>query len=92
MCRKIALAKIGDDIEIWGDGEQTRSFLYIDECMEGTRGLTRSDFAGPVNIGSEEMVTHQSARRPRRRHRRQASREAAIPGRWACAGAIPTTD
>lgn len=47
----------GDEIEIWGDGEQTRSFLYIDECAEGTVRLLRSDFAGPVNIGSEEMVT-----------------------------------
>ena len=57
MCRKIALAGDGGDIEVWGDGQQTRSFLYIDECIEGTLRLTRSDFAGPVNIGSEEMVT-----------------------------------
>lgn len=42
---------------MWGDGTQTRSFLYIDECVEGVLRLTRSDFAGPVNIGSEEMVT-----------------------------------
>ena len=45
------------DIEIWGDGEQTRSFLYVDECVEGVRRLVESDFSGPVNIGSEEMVT-----------------------------------
>jgi nucleoside-diphosphate-sugar epimerase len=51
------MARNGDEIEIWGDGEQTRSFLYIDECVEGTVRLLRSDFAGPVNIGSEEMVT-----------------------------------
>jgi nucleoside-diphosphate-sugar epimerase len=57
LCRKVALAKSGGGIEIWGDGEQTRSFLYIDECLEGTLRLTRSDWAGPVNIGSEEMVT-----------------------------------
>lgn len=57
VCRKVAEAKSGDAIEIWGDGQQTRSFLYIDECLEGTTGLTRSDFEGPVNIGSEEMVT-----------------------------------
>ena len=57
ICRKIAMAKSGDAIEIWGDGEQTRSFLYIDECLEGTTRLLRSEFAGPVNIGSEEMVT-----------------------------------
>src|SRR5262249_2700480 len=44
-------------IEIWGDGHQTRSFLYIDECLEGTTRLTRSQFSGPVNIGSDEMVT-----------------------------------
>jgi nucleoside-diphosphate-sugar epimerase len=51
------MARNGDEIEVWGDGEQTRSFLYIDECIEGTVRLLRSDFAGPVNIGSEEMVT-----------------------------------
>jgi GDP-D-mannose 3', 5'-epimerase len=57
VCRKVAKAKSGDAIEIWGDGEQTRSFLYVDECIEGTTRLLRSNFAGPVNIGSEEMVT-----------------------------------
>jgi GDP-D-mannose 3', 5'-epimerase len=57
ICRKIAMASSGDDIEVWGDGEQTRSFLYIDECVEGTVRLLRSNFIGPVNIGSEEMVT-----------------------------------
>ena len=57
ICRKIAMARDGEDIEIWGDGEQTRSFLYIDECVEGTVRLLRSNFAGPVNIGSQEMVT-----------------------------------
>lgn len=57
MCRKVAQAKDGGEIEIWGDGEQTRSFLYIDECLEGTIQLMRSDWTGPVNIGSDEMVT-----------------------------------
>jgi len=57
MCRKVALAEDGGEIEIWGDGKQTRSFLYIDECLEGTLQLTRSDWTGPVNIGSDEMVT-----------------------------------
>ena len=57
ICRKIAAANNGSEIEVWGDGEQTRSFLYIDECVEGTTRLIRSDFTGPVNIGSEEMVT-----------------------------------
>jgi nucleoside-diphosphate-sugar epimerase len=59
LCRKVAVAKLtGQDyIEVWGDGKQTRSFLYIDECIEGTIRLMRSDWTGPVNIGSEEMVT-----------------------------------
>lgn len=57
VCRKVALAASGGDIEIWGDGQQTRSFLFIDECLEGTVRLTRSNFEGPVNIGSDEMVT-----------------------------------
>lgn len=57
LCRKVAEAEDGGEIEIWGDGKQTRSFLYIDECLEGTLRLIRSDFTGPVNIGSEEMVT-----------------------------------
>jgi GDP-D-mannose 3',5'-epimerase len=57
VCRKVALAKNHGEIEIWGDGTQTRSFLYIDECLEGTTRLTRSEFEGPVNIGSNEMVT-----------------------------------
>ncbi|MBI5641487.1 MAG: NAD-dependent epimerase/dehydratase family protein [Nitrospirae bacterium] len=57
LCRKIAEAEDGGEIEIWGDGKQTRSFLYVDECVEGTVRLIRSDFMGPVNIGSEEMVT-----------------------------------
>jgi len=57
LCRKVASAPAGGEIEIWGDGEQTRSFLFIDECIEGTLRLTRSDWTGPVNIGSEELVT-----------------------------------
>ena len=57
ICRKIALASNGGEIEIWGDGNQTRSFLYIDECLEGTIRLMRSAFKGPVNIGSDEMVS-----------------------------------
>jgi GDP-D-mannose 3',5'-epimerase len=58
MCRKVAEAKQGEQIEVWGDGLQTRSFLYIDECIEMVLKLMRQDtFLGPVNIGSEEMVT-----------------------------------
>jgi GDP-D-mannose 3',5'-epimerase len=57
ICRKVAEAPDGGAIEIWGDGLQTRSFLYVDECLEGVRRLMSSEFSGPVNIGSEEMVT-----------------------------------
>lgn len=57
LCRKVAMAQNEGEIEIWGDGLQTRSFLYIDECLEGTTRLMRSDWIGPVNIGSEEMVS-----------------------------------
>jgi len=58
ICRKVSyLPETGGEIEVWGDGLQTRSFLYIDECIEATRRMMESDFIGPVNIGSEEMVT-----------------------------------
>jgi nucleoside-diphosphate-sugar epimerase len=57
LCRKVAEADGGGEIEIWGDGEQTRSFLYVDECVEGVRRLMDSGFTGPVNIGSEERVS-----------------------------------
>jgi GDP-D-mannose 3',5'-epimerase len=56
VCRKVVEAEEGGEIEIWGDGKQTRSFLYIDECIEGVRRLMDSDVEGPVNIGSEEMI------------------------------------
>jgi GDP-D-mannose 3',5'-epimerase len=56
LCRKVAMAEDGGEIEIWGDGLQTRSFLYVDECIEGTLRLARSNWTGPVNIGSDEMV------------------------------------
>jgi GDP-D-mannose 3',5'-epimerase len=59
LCRKIALAELSrqHEIEIWGDGEQTRSFMYIDDCMEGTLRVTAGDNAEPVNVGSSELVT-----------------------------------
>lgn len=57
LCRKVAEADHGGTIEIWGDGKQTRSFLFIDECVEAIRRLMDSEFTGPVNVGSEEMVT-----------------------------------
>lgn len=57
LCRKVAEVSDGETIEIWGDGKQTRSFLYVDECIDGTTKLLRSDWAGPVNIGSNEMIS-----------------------------------
>lgn len=57
LCRKVIMAHEGGEIEIWGDGRQTRSFLYIDDCIEGTLRLMRSECTGPFNIGSEKMVT-----------------------------------
>jgi nucleoside-diphosphate-sugar epimerase len=57
ICRKVAEAENGGEIEVWGDGKQTRSFLYIDECLQAIRRLMNSDFTGPVNVGSEEMIS-----------------------------------
>ncbi len=57
ICRKVAEVEDGGEIEMWGDGLQTRSFLYIDECIEGVRRLMESNFPGPVNIGSDEMIS-----------------------------------
>jgi nucleoside-diphosphate-sugar epimerase len=57
LCRKVAEASEGEEVQIWGDGEQTRSFLYIDECLEGTLRLMRSDCADVLNVGSDEMVS-----------------------------------
>ena len=57
LARKVALAADGDEIEVWGDGNQTRSFLYIDDCVEGLSRLMQSDYAHPVNVGSDRLVT-----------------------------------
>jgi GDP-D-mannose 3', 5'-epimerase len=57
LCRKVAKARPGDAIEVWGDGEQTRSFCYVDDCVEGIYRLMRSDYAEPLNLGTEQMVT-----------------------------------
>jgi nucleoside-diphosphate-sugar epimerase len=57
ICRKVADSLMDEEIEVWGDGEQTRSFLYIDECLDGIRKLMESDFVGPVNIGSDQMIS-----------------------------------
>jgi nucleoside-diphosphate-sugar epimerase len=57
ICRKVAMAKDGDTIEIWGDGLQTRSFLHIDDCVEGVMRLMESNFTGPINIGSDYLIS-----------------------------------
>ncbi len=57
ICRKVALAGNGDEIEVWGDGRQTRSFLYIDDCIEGIHRIAQCDYPAPLNLGSEERVT-----------------------------------
>jgi nucleoside-diphosphate-sugar epimerase len=57
LCRKVASAKDGTGIDIWGDGEQTRSFLFIEDCLEATVRMMRGDWVGPVNIGSTELVS-----------------------------------
>jgi nucleoside-diphosphate-sugar epimerase len=57
LCRKVAMVRDGGEVEVWGDGEQTRSFLYIDECIEGTLRLMRSECQEPLNIGSDEMIS-----------------------------------
>ncbi|HSB28593.1 MAG TPA: NAD-dependent epimerase/dehydratase family protein, partial [Pyrinomonadaceae bacterium] len=57
ICRKIALANDGDDIEVWGDGEQTRSYCYIDDCVEGIYRLMRSEHREPINLGQDRMIS-----------------------------------
>jgi len=57
ICRKIALAADGDDIEVWGDGEQTRSYCYIDDCVEGIYRLMKSDHREPINLGQDRMIS-----------------------------------
>jgi GDP-D-mannose 3',5'-epimerase len=57
ICRKVALARDEDEIEVWGDGEQTRSFMYVDDCVEGIYRIMRSDYPHPLNLGTDELVT-----------------------------------
>jgi GDP-D-mannose 3',5'-epimerase len=57
ICRKVALARDRDEIEVWGDGQQTRSFMYVDDCVEGIYRIMRSDHPHPLNLGTDEMVT-----------------------------------
>jgi nucleoside-diphosphate-sugar epimerase len=57
ICRKVASTPEGGEIEVWGDGEQTRSFLYVDDCVDGIYRIMRSDYPHPLNLGSDELVT-----------------------------------
>lgn len=57
ICRKVALARDGDEIEVWGDGKQTRSFMYVDDCVEGIYRIMRSDYPHPLNLGTDRLVT-----------------------------------
>lgn len=57
ICRKVALLKDGEEIEVWGDGQQTRSFMYVDDCVEGICRIMRSDYPHPLNLGTDELVT-----------------------------------
>jgi GDP-D-mannose 3', 5'-epimerase len=57
ICRKVALASEGDEIEVWGDGEQTRSFMYVEDCVDGIHRIMRSDYPHPLNLGTDELVT-----------------------------------
>ncbi len=95
MCRKVIDAKLSGkhEIEIWGDGEQTRSFMYIDDCTEGTIKLAESDIIEPLNIGSDELVSINTPgrhRREDRRHQAEAQLQARR-ARRACAAATATT-
>ena len=88
LCRKVAEADDGGVMEIWGDGKQTRSFLYVDDCVDGIRALMGSDCAGPVNIGSEELISIDDFARLIMRVASKRSRSSTWPGRSACAGDV----
>jgi nucleoside-diphosphate-sugar epimerase len=89
--QEIAMAPDGGSIDIWGDGLQTRSFLYIDECLEGTVRLARSSWSGPVNIGSDEMVTINGLAGMLMQIAGKTLTLRHVPGPSACAGATRTT-
>ena len=57
ICRKVALATDGDEIEVWGDGQQTRSFMHVNDCVEGIYRIMRSEYPHPLNLGTDELVT-----------------------------------
>ena len=80
ICRKMALARDGDTIEVWGDGKQTRSYCYVDDCVEGIHRLMRSDYRGAAQPRPGSSRDDQRARRHRRRHRGQANPQATRPG------------
>ncbi len=77
ISRKVALLNDGDEIEIWGDGKQTRSFMYIDDCVEGLIRLMASDYSDALNLGTDELVTVDGLGRHHFRDSRQGSRQAA---------------
>ena len=93
LCRKVAAAKPGGEIEIWGDGEQTRSFCYVDDCVEGIHRLMRSDHGEPLNLGTEEVMTINELAQSGHRGVRQAGHHAAPcrRARKAFAAATRTT-
>jgi len=90
MCRKVAMAPKDGEIEIWGDGKQTRSFLYVDECVEGVHRLMESNVTSPINIGSDEMITINQLAEVVMQIAGKKLTLRHIPGPWVFAGATPT--
>ena len=82
ICRKIVMAQDGDEIEVWGDGEQTRSYCYIDDCVEGIYRLMRSDFRDPLNLGSLDDKCPPVSAPHRRRTGRGSGDDQRIEGRF----------
>ena len=88
LCRKVATAKLTDnpEVEIWGDGEQTRSFCYIDDCVEGIFRLMRSDYHEPLNLGQDRLISINGARRPGGERGRHLDRQETCAGPAGSAG------
>jgi nucleoside-diphosphate-sugar epimerase len=83
ICRKIAALSSGEGLEIWGDGKQTRSFMYIDDCVEGIYRIMRSDYSGPLNLGTDELVNiDERFARSRRHHATPIFRGRALGAEW----------
>ena len=93
MCRKVAIAKLtgNHEIEIWGDGEQTRSFCYIDDCVVGIHKLMRSDYREPLNLGQDRLVTINELADMVAQIAGIKIGKKHVPGRRECAAATPTT-